>query len=177
LLALAVDPNGVDGFLTQQRKGEVQVWEVDSRRRTGPAIVPGTESVFSVAFNHDGTLLATGSPGQLDLWDVATHARHGKPMKVADDGVFGVAFDPSGRLVAEGGVIGPVRVWRVADQQPAFPPLSAGPTAGPFTVTAFDPAGSFLATTGARGGPGCGSPPRVSATAASWSPARGPAQP
>jgi TIR domain len=122
LLALAVDPNGVDGFLTQQRKGEVQVWEVDSRRRTGPAIVPGTGSVFSVAFNHDGTLLATGSPGQLDLWDVATHAHHGKPMKVADDGVLGVAFDPSGRLVAEGGATGPVRVWRVADQQPAFPP-------------------------------------------------------
>jgi WD40 repeat protein len=148
LLAVAVDPNGVDGFLTQQRKGEVQVWDVDSRRRTGRAIVPGTGSVFSVAFNHDGTLLATGSPGQLDLWDVATHARHGKPMKVADDGVFGVAFDPSGRLVAEGGATGPVRVWRVADQRPAFPPLSAGP----FTVTAFDPAGSFLATTGARGG-------------------------
>jgi WD40 repeat protein len=149
LLAVAVDPNGVDVFISQ-RKGEVQVWDVESRRRTGPAIIPGAGSVFSVAFNYDGTLLATGSPGQLDLWDVATHARHGKPMKVADDGVFGVAFDPSGRLVAEGGAIGPVRVWRVADQRPAYPPLS-GPT-GLYTVTAFDPAGSFLATTSIRGG-------------------------
>jgi WD40 repeat protein len=151
LLAVAEDPNGVDGWYTQQRQGKVQVWEVDSRRRTGRAIVPGAGSVVSVAFNHDGTLLATGSyRGQLDLWDVATHARRGKPMKVADDGVFGVAFDPSGRLVAEGGAIGPVRVWRVADQRPAFPPLS-GPT-GPVTATAFDPVGSFLATTGVRGG-------------------------
>ena len=69
---------------------------------------------------------------------------------MADDGVLSVAFDPSGRLVAGGGAIGPVRVWRVADQRPAFPPLS-GHT-GPVTGAAFDPAGSFLATTSAFGG-------------------------
>ena len=103
-----------------------------------------------MAFNRDGTLLATGSGGRLDLWDVATQARHGKPMRVADDGVPSVAFDPSGRLVAGGGAIGPVRVWRVADQRPAFPPLS-GHT-GPVTGAAFDPAGSFLATTSLFGG-------------------------
>jgi WD40 repeat protein len=146
LLAVAVDPNGVDGFYTQQRQGEVQLWDVDSRRRVGRAIAPRAGSVLSVAFNHDGTLLATGSyRGQLDLWDVATHARHGKPMTVKDDGFLSVAFDATGRLVAGGVALGPVRVWRVADQRPAFPPLS-GPT-GFVTGTAFDMAGSFLATT------------------------------
>lgn len=146
LLAVALDPNGVDGFYGQQRQGEVQLWDVDSRRRAGRAIAPGGGSVLSVAFNREGTLLATGSYfGRLDLWDVATHARHGKPMRVADDGVLSVAFDPSGRLVAGGGAIGPVRVWRVVDQRPAFPPLS-GHT-GPITGVAFDPAGTFLATT------------------------------
>jgi WD40 repeat protein len=104
-----------------------------------------------VAFNRDGTLLATGSYfGRLDLWDVATQARHGKSMRVADDGVLSVAFDASGRFVAGGGAIGPVRVWRVADQRPAYPPL-AGHT-GPVTGAAFDPAGSFLATTSLFGG-------------------------
>jgi WD40 repeat protein len=108
-------------------------------------------SVLSVAFNPDGTLLATGSyRGRLDLWDVASQARHGKPMRVADDGVLSVAFDPSGKLVAGGAAIGPVRVWRVADQRPAFPPLS-GHT-GPVTGVTFDPAGSFLATTSLFGG-------------------------
>ena len=43
-----------------------------------------------------------------------------------------------------------MRVWRVADQRPAFPPLS-GHT-GPVTGAAFDPAGSFLATTSLFGG-------------------------
>ena len=151
LLAVAVDPNGVDGFTAQQRQGEVHLWEVDSRSRVGRAIEPGGGSVLSVAFGRDGTLVATGSyGGRLDVWDVATRAGHGKPMRVADDGVLSVAFDPRGRLVAGGGAIGPVRVWRVADQRPAFPPLS-GHT-GPVTGVAFDPAGSLLATTSLFGG-------------------------
>jgi WD40 repeat protein/class 3 adenylate cyclase/energy-coupling factor transporter ATP-binding protein EcfA2 len=151
LLAVAVDANGVDGFYGQQRQGDVQLWDVSSRRRVGREMAPGAGSVLSIAFNRDGTLLATGSyRGRLDLWDVATQARRGKPMRVADDGVLSAAFDPSGRLVAAGGAIGPVRVWRVADQQPAFPPL-AGHT-GPVTGAAFHPAGAFLATTSILGG-------------------------
>ncbi len=151
LLAVAVDPNGVEGFHRQQRQGEVQLWDVDSRNRVGRKIAPGGGSVLAVAFSRDGKLLATGSHGgRLDLWDVATRARHGKPMTVADDGFLSVAFDPSGLLVAGGGATGPVRVWRVADQRPALPPLS-GHT-GPVTGAAFDPGGSFLATTSAFGG-------------------------
>ena len=146
LLAVAVDPNGGgDGFYVQRRQGEVQLWDVGSRSRVGRKIVPGGGSVVTVAFNRDGTLLATGGGGRLDLWDVATQAHHGEPMRVSDDGIQSVAFDLSGSLVAGGGAIGPARVWRVADQRPAFPPLT-GHT-GPITGAAFDPAGSFLATT------------------------------
>jgi WD40 repeat protein len=146
LLAVAADGNGVDGFYTQPRQGQAQLWDVSSRRRVGRAIVPGAGSVLALAFNPAGTLLATGSYfGRLDLWDVATRARHGQPMKVADDGVLGVAFDSSGSLVAGSGATGPVRVWRVTDQQPSFPPL-AGHT-GPVPGVAFDSTGTLLATT------------------------------
>ena len=125
LLAVAVDPNGGgDGFYVQRRQGEVQLWDVGSRSRVGRKIAPGGGSVVAVAFNRDGTLLATGSGGRLDLWDVATQAHHGEPMRVSDDGIQSVAFDPSGSLVAGGGAIGPARVWRVTDQRPAFPPLT-----------------------------------------------------
>jgi len=144
LLAVAVDPNGVEGFNSQRREGEVQFWNVGSRRREGQAITPGAGSVLSVAFVQDGSLLATGSyRGRLDLWDVATRTQQGKSIKVADDGVLSVAFDPSGTLVAGGSAIGPVRVWRVADHKPAFPPLSGH--AGPVTGTAFGPTRSLLA--------------------------------
>jgi WD40 repeat protein len=152
LLAVDLDRNGArDGFFTQRRRGEVQLWDVESRRRVGRAIVPGAGSVLSLAFNRDGTLLATGSYfGRLDLWDVSTRAHHGRPMKVSDDGVPSVSFDPTGRIVAAGGAIGPVRVWRVSDQRPAFPPLT-GQTP-PITGASFDSTGSLLATTSLFGG-------------------------
>ena len=68
---------------------------------SGRAIKPGAGSVLSVAFNHDGTLLATASyRGRVDLWNAATHTHHGSPMKATDDGFPSVVFDPSGRLVA-----------------------------------------------------------------------------
>ena len=131
LLAVAVDPNGAAGFDDQRRQGEVQLWDVESRRRVG-RIRPGAGSVLSLAFNHGGTLLATGSyRRRVDLWDVATQARHGKSMKVADDGFPSVTFDPSGEFVAAGGAIGPVRVWRVANQRPAFPPSPGTPAPSP----------------------------------------------
>ena len=80
LLAVAVDPNGVDGFYGQRREGEVQLWDVGSRRRVGRAIRPGAGSVLSARLRPDGTLLATGSfRGRLDLWDVATRPAWGSP--------------------------------------------------------------------------------------------------
>jgi WD40 repeat protein/energy-coupling factor transporter ATP-binding protein EcfA2 len=150
LLAVAVDRNGVTGFTKQQRQGEVQLWDVHSRRQAGRPIAPGAGSVLSVAFSRDGELLATGSyAGRLDLWEVATHAHHGRPMRVADDGFVSVGFDSTGELVAAGGAIGPVRVWRVKDQRPAFPPLPGHP--GLATGAAFDRDGVFLATTDVLG--------------------------
>ena len=145
LLAVAVDPNGIKGSDGEQRQGEVQLWDVKSGRRLGRPMTPGGGAVLSLAFSRDGSLLATGSGERLVLWDVATRARHGKPMKVADDAVPSVAFDSSGRLVAAGGWVGPVRVWRVSDQRPAYPPLTG--QAPPIAGASFDGAGSFLATT------------------------------
>jgi WD40 repeat protein len=151
LLAVAVDPNGVsDAYYLQKKNGVAELWDVVSRRRVGQ-VAPQAGSVFTVAFNPDGSLLATGSyRGQLDLWDVATRKHHGKAMRVTGDGVLSVAFDPSSELLAAGGANGPVRVWRVADQRPAFPPLT-GHT--PNVVgTAFDPDDTFLATSTLNGG-------------------------
>ncbi len=150
LLAVAVDPNGVNGFTAQKHQGEVQLWDVATRRPVGRPIVPGAGSVLSLAFSGDGNLLATGSAGRLDLWDTASQTHVGKPMTVADDAFLSVALDPAGRFVAAGEAVAPVRVWHVADQQPASPPLSGHP--GFVTGAAFRPDGGLLATSDLFGG-------------------------
>jgi WD40 repeat protein len=129
----------------ERQGGWVQLWDVKTRRRVGHPMTPGGGQVFSLAFSRDGSLLATGSGERLVLWDVATQGRHGKPMKVPDEAFPSVAFDSSGRLVAAGGWVGPVRVWRVSDQRPAYPALTG--QAAPIAGASFDGAGSFLATT------------------------------
>ena len=152
LLAVAVDPNGVGtGSTASSGRARCSSGTWTPVRRVGRCDRAGRR-IGAVRGLQPRRHAARDRQlrGRLDLWDVATQARHGKPMRVADDGFLSVAFDPSGRLVAGGGAIGPVRVWRVADQRPAFPPL-AGHT-GPVTGAAFDPAGSFLATTSLFGG-------------------------
>jgi WD40 repeat protein len=91
-------------------------------------------------------MLATSSyRGRVDLWDVTSQTRRGNTMTVSDEGFPSVAVHPNGQVVAAGGAIGPVRVWRIADQRPAFPSLK-GHTGG-ITGASFDPRASFLATT------------------------------
>jgi len=145
LLAIAVDPNGIQGLGAQKRDGEVQLWDVDARRRVGRAIRPAAGSVLSLAFDSEGTRLATGSyKGQLDVWDVASRTRLGESQRVTNDAFVGVAFDPSGELIAAGEAVGPVQVWRVEDRSPAFPPLAGHQ--GNVTGLSFDAGGAFLTT-------------------------------
>ena len=140
--------------ILQRKNGVAELWDVrlqTARRTEGRA---GSRlGVHGGILTPTASLLATGSyRGQLDLWDVATRKHPtASPMLVAGDGVLSVAFDPSSELLAAGGSgTGGVRVWRVADQRPAFPPL-AGHT-GNVVGTAFDPDGTFLATSTLSGG-------------------------
>jgi len=73
--------------------------------------------VQSVAFNHDGTLLASGGlDGTARIWDPATgeclHTLTGHTGSVQS-----VAFNHDGTLLASGGVDGTARIWDPATGQ------------------------------------------------------------
>jgi len=145
LLAVAADPNGPRDIYSPDRNGEVQLWDVASRRLTGKRLVPGKFSVVSVAFSRDGTLIATGNAGErAQLWRVADRSPYGKPIDITDDGVFAVAFAPDGRRFAAGGA-STVRIWDVATHRLAAPLLKGHD--GFVTGVAYDRQGRFLATT------------------------------
>ena len=175
LLAVAVDPNGEDGFNVQQRQGEVQLWDVDTRSRVGRAIAPGAGSVLSWPSTRTGRCwrpAATAAGSTCGMWPArnvtasrcgwsTTPSRASRSIRAAGSSP---AAERTDRCACG--------AWRISGR-----PFRPSPgTPAPITGAAFDPADSFLATTTCSARPGCGIRPPVSATATSWSRARGPAR-
>ncbi len=106
--------------------------------------------VTSLAFNADGTLLATASgalSSTVTIWDVATRRLHSNPLP-ASIGVSDIAFSPKGRLFAYGIINGTVNVWDLQANHSiaTFPtwPDNSDPHAKTVSL-AFSPDGKMLA--------------------------------
>ena len=103
-----------------------------------------TGSVNAVAFNPDGSLIATASSDSTArLWDPATGDERAT-LRGHTDVVTDVAFSPDGTLLATASRDGTAKLWDVATIQE----LAMLVHTGPVTSVAFDPDGAFLATAG-----------------------------
>ncbi len=71
--------------------------------------------VYHVAFNHDGTRLAScGYDKSIRIWDT-TSGRTLGVLKEHTEAVFAVAFSPDGVLLASAAADRSVKIWNVAD--------------------------------------------------------------
>ena len=71
--------------------------------------------VYHVAFNHDGTRLAScGYDKSIRIWDTASGRTVGV-LKEHTEAVYAVAFSPDGALLASAAADRSVKIWNVAD--------------------------------------------------------------
>jgi serine/threonine protein kinase len=102
-----------------------------------------TDSVRSVSFSPDGSLLASGSWDKtIKLWRVADGSLV-RTLTGHTDAVSSVSFSPDGRLLASGSVDKTIKLWRVADGSEVR--TLTGHTDWVFSVS-FSPDGSLLAS-------------------------------
>ncbi|MEV4105834.1 hypothetical protein AB0J42_36835, partial [Nonomuraea sp. NPDC049649] len=83
-------------------------------RQIGTPLADHTGPVYSVAFNPDGTRLATASAdGTVRIWNPATGRQIGTPLADHTGPVYSVAFNPDGTRLASAGEDRTVRIWDV----------------------------------------------------------------
>ncbi|MEO8612652.1 MAG: hypothetical protein ABI690_32460 [Chloroflexota bacterium] len=105
------------------------------------------DSILSVAYSPDGTMLVSGSQDQtVRIWDVAT----GESLKnIAVDSGYPrsrVIFSPDGKTIAQSN-FGPLRMWDVATGNEITTIQATGGDVG-VNFSAFSPDGTLLATAG-----------------------------
>ncbi|MEQ4723605.1 WD40 repeat domain-containing protein [Nonomuraea sp. B19D2] len=78
----------------------IEVWDTATGKHRGEPLDGATTKIEALAFNPDGTVLASGDTlDGLTLWDVAARERLGLPLSTTLS-VSTVAFDPGGTAVA-----------------------------------------------------------------------------
>ncbi|MEW5987764.1 MAG: WD40 repeat domain-containing protein [Chloroflexota bacterium] len=131
---------------TPEAQASLQVgWEAT---RYVAALLRASTATFSVAFNQENHLLASGhQDGSIIFWDV-TAGRSLAELTTGHQGrVWSLAFSPDGQTLVSGGEEGAVVWWDVDSRQMLTSPLARH--GGVVTSLAFSPDGQRLASSSA----------------------------
>src|SRR5262249_2982201 len=90
--------------------GRIMVWDLASREEK-TSFWSDSQNILSVAFSHDGKLLASGSwDGKVQLWNTRTSKLKAALWTHYID-VPAVAFSPDGKILAAGRANGQIKLW------------------------------------------------------------------
>jgi len=68
-------------------------------------------SAESLAFSHDGRLLAVGGTSMITLWDLDQNRVFGQPLQTNNVMVYAIAYSSDGRYLLSGDNSGVVNLW------------------------------------------------------------------
>ena len=106
--------SGIDSYSGKSVSTRLFTKAYPGTERQSVTILSGhTDTVTSVTFNSDGTLLASGSlDGTIKLWNPTTGEQIRKIEAHAD--ILSIAFSPNGKTLASGASDGTVKLWNPA---------------------------------------------------------------
>lgn len=151
--ALAYSPDGrliASGGDTDD--GSIRLWDAHSGAQLGKPVRTSREVIWDVAFNPDGTQLASvGYGDNVSRWrveaagDDRARLAPARPNRLRGQSgaVQAAAFSPDSRLLATGDRGGTIRLWSAATGRPVGEPLATG---GSIDDLAFDPRSAILAS-------------------------------
>ncbi len=117
----------------------ITLWDVANDRLIRRIQTGYRFNMGDIAFNSDGSILASTGNNHADLWDVASGSRLDVDLKGHSQWVTAIAFTPDGRVMASGGGDG-VILWNTNGWVPL------GRIEGPAQTIAFSPDGEYLVT-------------------------------
>jgi WD40 repeat protein len=109
----------------------VKLWDLESSDASAEALGPAETDITSVAFSHDGAVLATGAAdGVIALWDVAARQPLGADRGPYDPlppnrfsgqrgPITSLAFDPDGKRLASSSAKQSLYIWELQSGSPA----------------------------------------------------------
>jgi WD40 repeat protein len=133
------------------KDGSVTLYDLDTKRPSGPPLKGHDYQVESVAFSPDGKKLASGdADGAIVVWDLVTRKPLEPPLEGQDTGVTCVTFSPDGKILASSGTGAKtggddINLWEVATGQRRRAPIDGDRQA---MCVAFSPDGRLLASAG-----------------------------
>ncbi len=93
----------------------IRIWDVATRKQIGERIVGHTDTVNSVLYNFDGTLIVSASDDMtIRIWDPSTGKQRGESLIGHTSEVLYASFSPDGKKIISASWDGFIKIWDYA---------------------------------------------------------------